>query len=181
MITEAEALAVLTAMEKAVKERKQQARESVQEDLERNYDATGADRIALKINGEKVGSASLKVTETLEPRVDDAKAFEDFALANGLARIEKRIAPDMMGSAIQALGCVFSKEVMDEVVEIRVVPDEGWRDKVRKMRDEGIEVPGIAFEPVKAARLTVTGCKPEQVVPLALASGNVSALLGVGE
>lgn len=179
-----EQLAVLTAMEKAVKDRIKEVRSEANENLLEAYESMGVEKLALKVGGgTKVGE--FIVTFNAEGfEVTDRAAFEDFALDYGLARVNRSIRPDMMESCIRALEGVFSEEVLAEAVEERVELNPDWEKAIYNIagvpcyEDSGMPVPGLAVRPKTVKSTMVRGCKPVEVLPLAFEGGAATLLLG---
>lgn len=185
-MNEFEQLAVLTALESAVTEKKKELREVIDDEMRNAYETTGSDRVSLRVNGEKVGSVSV-IESKPGFRVDSMAELEEFALDYDLAHIERRIAPDMVDSVIAAMRNMFGNKVINEAVEERVVMNDGWEKRLRNvggeavLEDSGLIVPGVSYVPAQYKSTRVTGCKPADVLPKALASGEVYALLEGGE
>lgn len=166
-----EKLAVLTAMKKAVESALKEARAEADDLLADAYEDMGVEKMALKLNGEKIGE--LLVTFTKDGfEISDEAEFESFALDYGMAEIRRTIRPDMMESAIRALENVFSPEVLAETVEERVVIHPDWEKAMENVggvvqyMDSGMNVPGVRVVPRKAKGTMVRGCEPDKVIPI---------------
>lgn len=183
-----EEVAVLTALQKAVKARLDEARARLDEEFEELHESCGVERRALTVGGARVGE-QLMVTEAGHWEVEDEAGFGDFALTYGLAHEERSIRPGMMESCVKALEDVFEPDVLAEAVETRVVPDAGWERYVTNVGglpaflDTGLTVPGLRWVPARMKGTQVRGCKPEDVLPLvgSLEGGVEGLLLGEGE
>ena len=166
-----EKLAVLTAMKKALDVALKEARAEADDMLADAYDDMGVEKMALKLDGEKVGE--LLVTFTKDGfEICDRAAFESFAMDYGMAEVRRTIRPDMMESAIKALENVFSEEVLAETVEETVVIHPDWElamanvGGVVQYMDSGMNVPGVMPVPKRVKGTMVRGCEPDKVIPI---------------
>ena len=175
-----EQLAVITALDKAVAAKKKEVRAEADAEMMAHYEDMGVEKMALRLGGEKVGELGV-VMASESYTITDAEAFEEFALCNGLAEVEQRIAPDMMPSVIKALGDYFDSEVLDEIIEERVVPVDGWQKRLHMVGGIpclGSEpVPGVEYVKPRVKNTVVRGCKPEAVLPIVAQLGGVEQLL----
>lgn len=180
-----EKLAVLTALEKAVKDRMKDVRSEADADLMDAYDENGYEKKAVKLNGQKVGEHI--VTFRKEGyEITDRAAFEEFALDYGLAEQRRYIAPDFMESAIKALEAAFEPEVLDGAIVTEIVLSGDWELAMERVgdavcyMDSNMVVPGVAYRPKEVKGTMLRGCRPEDVVPIisALPGGVESLLLG---
>lgn len=178
-----EKLAVITALEKAVKDVKSEIRAEAEDGLLDTYDSMGVEKLALKLNGAKVGEFA--VTYASEGYdIVDPEAFWDFALSYGFASIRRRIKAEMVDSVINALRDHFDEELVRECVYEEVAVDSDWERYVVNVAgvptflDSGVPVPGIEFRPKQVKGTRVTGCKPSEVIPIVnQIEGGVNALL----
>lgn len=176
-------LAVLTALEKAVKEQIRAARAEVDERAWQMYEDMGVEKTAVKLDGEKVGEVIMTFhSEGFE--VTDPEEFEEFALDYGLARVEVGIRPDMVGSVIAALSDSIAPEVLEEVITRTVVMDADWEKGLTVTQgvvtylDSGVPVPGVRALPKRPKGTMLRGCKPADVLPIVgRLEGGVNALL----
>lgn len=166
-----EKLAVLTAMKKALDVALKEARAEADDLLADAYEDMGVEKMALKLNGDKVGE--LLVTFTKDGfEISNPAEFEEWALDYGLAEVRRTIRPDMMESVIRALENVFSPEVMAETVEEKVVIHPDWElamenvGGVVQYMDSGMNVPGVRISPRRVKGTMVRGCEPDKVIPI---------------
>lgn len=183
-----EKLAALTAMEKAIKQVKAKIRAEADDGLLGTYDSMGVERLALKMGGQKVGEFA--VTYAAEGYdVTDMAAFQDFALDYGFATVRRGIRPEMADSVINALRDHFDEDVVAECVYEEVAIDPEWErfifpvQGIPTFMDSGMPVPGIRHRPKQVEGTRVTGCKPEEVLPIVgtLEGGMSALLLGEGK
>lgn len=183
-----EKLAVLTALEKLVKDRKAEVRAECDAEFADLCSEFGTDKITLTVNGSKVGS----YTMTFRPEgftVTDREAFEDFCLTYGLATVKRSIRPTMMHAAIKVIEGSIEPDHWRDFIEEEVVVVGDWEEKLVNVAgkvlyaDSGLEVPGVVFRPRTMKNTQVKGCKPEDVEPLikAMPGGINALLLGGGE
>lgn len=182
-----EQLAVLTAMEKAVKDRIKCVRDDCNRSLLQNHDDMGVEKVAMKVCGSKVGD--MTVTFNADGfAVVDREAFEEFAVDYGLATKRKRIRPEMMESAIKAIEGAFEPDVAAEVIEEYTALSPDWEKAMERgngcvlYMDSGMPVPGVEYRPKRVKGTMVRGCKPDDVLPLlrSLPGGIDGLLLGEG-
>lgn len=172
-----EKLAVITAIEKQVKEVKEQVRSEMRDLFEENPDL---DRATLSVNGVKVGTATRKTTKS-DFAIVDPDAFADFALSNGFATEVKAIRPEFMHRVIQII-----EDELPEAVTSDIELDPKWKDYINApfingpeavYFDTGEVVPGIEHRPATVTSdFMVRGCKFEDVAA-ALPEGALPALL----
>lgn len=168
-----EKLAVLTAMKKAVDVALKDARAEADDMLADAYEDMGVEKMALKLNGDKVGELLVTFTKDGFEITDEGREeFEAFALDYGMAEIRRTIRPDMMESAIRALENVFSPEVLAETVQETVVVHPDWEKAMENVggvvqyMDSGMNVPGVRVVPRRAKGTMVRGCEPDKVIPI---------------
>ena len=182
-----EQLAVLTAMEKAVKDRIREVRAECNDKMLGAYDSIGAEKIALKVCGTKVGDMTVAF-HSEGFAVTDEEAFGEFAADYGLAAKRKRIRPEMMESAIKAIESAFEPDVAAETIEEYTVLSPDWEKAMERgngrvlYMDSGMPVPGVEYRPKRVNGTMVRGCKPDEVLPLlqSLPGGIDGLLLGEG-
>lgn len=175
-----ESLAVLTALQKAVRERLDEVRAEADEGM-----GDGIEKRTLSVGGEKVGEIALTFSKEGWD-VTDAEAFEAFALDYGFAHVERAIRPEWMETCVKAIESAFDQDVLEGVIEERVVLDGDWERYVTQVDgeptflDSGMVVPGVARRPKAPKGTRVTGCKPADVIPAlrSLPGGVERALLG---
>lgn len=166
-----EKVAVITAMKKALDDALKQARAEADDALMEAYEDMGVEKMAIKLNGEKVGE--FVVTFAKEGfEIADQKAFEEFAIDYGMAEVRRTIRPDMMESAIRALEDVFEPDVLAEAVQETVVIHPDWEKAMENVggvvqyMDSGMNVPGVRIKPRRVKGTMVRGCEPEKVIPI---------------
>lgn len=178
-----EALAVLTALQKMVKERLDEVRAEADEAMLRAYDADGVSKKALKVGGAKVGDYTVALAAD-EWEVTDRDALEDFALCNGFASIERAVRPEWRARALDIV-----EAECPEAVEATVRLDSHWQSLVTghaglpTYLDSGEIIPGLRYAGRRPKGTQVRGCKPADVLPLlrAMPGGVDALLLGTGD
>lgn len=177
-----EKLAVLTAVEKGVKERIKEVREDADEEFRTLMESEGVDRCALMAAGANVGTMTAAY-EKEGFEIDDRAAFEEWALCNGLASVKRSISPLYMEAALN----IVARELPEAIREDTVLADD-WEKAMDTVGDAVVAygttsvVPGVAFRPKAYKGTIVRGCKPEDVLPLLrqLPGGMDALLLGGG-
>lgn len=177
-----EALAVLTALQKMVKERLDEARAEADEAMLRAYDVDGVSKKALKMGGAKVGDYTV-VLSADEWEVTDRDALEDFALCNGFASVERAVRPEWRSRALDIV-----EAECPEAVEATVKLDSRWQACVTNRAglptylDSGEIIPGLRYTGRRPKGTQVRGCEPADVLPLlrAMPGGVDALLLGAG-
>ena len=174
-----EKLAVLTAMDKAVKAGAKEARAEADEGLMAIYEDMGVEKVELRVAGQPVGT--LQVTYASEGyEVTDLAAFAEFGAANGMAAEKRAIRAEYMDAAIKIV-----EAHLPEAVEVTVEPVGRMLDHVGgEVVAYGTSevVPGVSYRPKRAKGTMVRGCEPEKVIPLlaSLPGGVEPLLLGGG-
>lgn len=170
--------AVLTAIQKLVKAELDGCRADADADIKALYEATGADRMKVKVGDVEVGTLTLSFSKEAY-EVTDAHAFQDFMLAQGLASVSKEIRPEYMHSVIQHV-----EEEAPEAIREDVTLSKDVQKLFRRVRDsfmlEGTEevIPGIRPKPPEVIGTRMTGCKPDVVMPaLQTLPGGVAGVL----
>lgn len=177
-------LAVLTALEKAVKEQIKLTRAEVDETAWSLYEDMGVEKTAMKIDGEKVGEVIMTFAKEGWD-VTNPALFEEFALDYGFAKVRRTIRPDMTDSVISALlDAGYSNEVISEITNSETVVDADWEKYVTNVGgmptflDSGLPMPGVVQRPKRPKGTMVRGCKPADVIPMVnRIEGGVNALL----
>lgn len=177
-----EKLAVLTALKKLVNSELAKVREECDESLLEAYERDGVSKVALKVNGIKVGDFLITFNSN-EWEVTDNESFSEFALDYGFATIEKSIKPEYMSRAIELL----AEDEPDGITEtVRVDPK--WIDYITNeggkpmFLDSGMEIPGVTYTGKTVKGTQVRKCEPEIVAPILRQMGGFDALLlGAGE
>lgn len=116
-----EQLAMLTALQKAVKAKLDEVRAEADESMLESYEDDGVVKKALKVGGVKVGDYIVVLTSD-EWNVTDEDALEDFALCNGLAETHMAIKPECMPAAVKIIESVDPFLLSEEA---RMSPD--WK------------------------------------------------------
>lgn len=172
-----EQVALLTALQKVVKERLNLARAEADEAMIEAYEEDGVVKKALKIGGVKVGDYSVVLTSD-EWEITDAAAFEEFALSYGFGNYHKEIIPAYMAQAVAILE-EEAPECLTEVIDI----DPKWSNYVTNVAgvatllDSGEPIPGLKYTGPRVKCTQVRGCKPEDVVPVLQRIGGIDQLL----
>lgn len=177
-----EQLAMLTALQKAVKQKLDEVRTEADASMLESYEDDGVVKKALKVGGVKVGDYIVVLTAD-DWAVTDEAALEDFALCNGLAETRLSIKPECMAAAVKIV------EEIDPFLlteEVRLSSD--WKKYltntggIATFLDTNQAVPGVVPVPPRVKCTQVRGCKPEDVVPQTQRLGGIDALLlGDGE
>lgn len=181
-LTANESLAVLTALQKAVKERLDAVRAEADAAMLADYEADGVVRKALKVNGAKVGDYLVVMTAD-DWAVTDAGALEDFALTYGFARPVLSIRPECMAAAVKLVEGIdpflLQEEVKLNADWKKLLTNTGG---VATFLDSGEPVPGVEPLPPRVKCTQVRGCKPSDVVPQIRQLGGLDrVLLGSGD
>lgn len=175
-----EQLALLTAMDKVVKERIKQVRAEADESLMEAYEEDGFEKAALKLNGQKVGEHIVTFHKEGFEIVDEA-LFAEFALTYGMATVEKSIKPHMMAKAAEVVS--EAVDAPEDYIDEKVSFSPDWELAMERVgdvvtyMDSGLVVPGVEYRPKRVKGTMVRGCKPEDVMPAAAQLGGVERLL----
>lgn len=180
-----EKLAILTAAKKVLDERIKEVRASVDFEFAQQHETYGVEKIGLKVAGEKVGELILTYHKD-GFTITDQEAFNDFALAYGLATTKRSIRPEMLGAAIKVIEGAVEPDHIRDFVQEEVIVSADWENYMVRagdsvlFLDSGMEVPGVRYRPKVEKGTQVRGCKPEQVVPIlqGLPGGLNDLLLG---
>lgn len=172
-----ERLAMLTALQKAVKAELDATRAEADASMLQSYEDDGVVKKALKVGGVKVGDYIVVLTSG-DWRITDEEAFFDFALSYGIAYTESVIKPGAQVAAVRIIE-EARPELLDETVRL----NPKWKDfltntgGVATFLDSGEAVPGV--EPVlpRVKCTQVRGCAPEDVVPQMRSLGGIDRLL----
>lgn len=173
-----EKLAVLTALKKLINSELAKVREECDENLLEAYERDGVSKVALKVNGIKVGDFLITFNSN-EWEVTDNESFSEFALDYGFATIEKSIKPEYMSRAIELL----AEEEPDGIAET-VKVDSKWADYVSPdgtYLESGLKVPGISYTGKTVKNTQVLKCDPKTVAPILREIGGIQTLLLEGE
>lgn len=172
-----EQLAVLTALQKAVKAKLDEVRTEADTSMLDAYEEDGVVKKTLKVGGTKVGDYIVVLTSD-DWAVTDEAALQEFALTYGFAGQELQIKPECMAQAVKLI------EELDPFMLQEVVTINGdWKKfltntgGVATFLDSGEVVPGVQAMPPRVKCTQVRGCKPEDVVPLVRQLGGVDQLL----
>ena len=172
-----DAVAVLTAMEKIVKERKGELRGECDREMAERYESDGITNRALRVAGQKVGDYTVVFSKP-GFAVANRDEFTEFALAYGFASEVRRIRPEYMARAVEIVS-----EECPEAIETEVSVDSGWEKLMTRAGggatylDSGEPVPGVVYVPEAASGTRVTGCRPDVVAPLVRSLGGIDNLL----
>ena len=173
-----EKLAVLTALKKLVNSELAKVREECDKNLLEAYERDGVSKVALKVNGIKVGDFQLAFN-SCEWEVTDNAALGEFALEYGFANIVPTIKPEYMARAIQLL-----ENEDPSGIEYAVKVDPKWPDYLSAdgtYLDSGLKVPGVTYTGRTVKNTQVTKCDPKTVAPILRQMGGVETLLLEGE
>ena len=178
-----EKLAILTALEKAVKDQIKIVRKDANDDLFEAHDSMGVEKISLTVNGQKVGNFIEMMTKD-DYKITDHKLFDDFALCNGFASIKNTINPEHIYEATQIV-----KREAPELISEEIVYDENWKKYAEPVGDSvilgpsGVVIPGVEFVPEHPnGKTMVRGCAPKDVLPIVAQIGGIDQLLlGAGD
>ena len=172
-----EEMAVLTALQKIVKARLDEARAAADEALLAEYAEDGTTKKALKLGGIKVGDY-IVVLNKGQWAVSDRAAFEDFALAYGFAEARQSIRPEYMAAVVGLVAREMPEAILEEV---RLDPK--WESYVANVAgvatylDSGMAVPGLEYTGQTVKGTQVRGCRPEDVAPILQSLGDVERML----
>lgn len=176
-------LAVITALDKAVKARAKEVRAEADEGLMSIYEDMGVEKVELRVGDAPVGT--LQVTYASEGyEVTDMGAFAEFGLANGMAVERKSIKPEYMDTAVKII-----EAKLPEAIETTIEPVKDLGKMLDNVGDDIVAygtsevVPGVSWRPKRAKGTMVRGCDPAEVIPLlqALPGGVDQLLLGGGQ
>lgn len=182
-----EKLAILTALQKAVKEQLDITRAEAEEEMRTAYLEDGVDRKTLMLDGKKVGT--LTATKYKDDfAIIDKESFEEFALTYGFAEERTSIRPEYTKSIIEILK-TLDPEAYKDMIKTDVVISQDWKNFMT-MNPAGVVtfldttevVPGVDFVPESYKGIMVKDCKPAVVVPILQQIGGIDQLLlGGGE
>ena len=151
-------------------------------ELAKLWEETGSQKLDLKVQGVKVGSFSLKVSD--EHEVEDQEALQAFLLEHGYAAAERTIREEYLTrnqrERLLALAGVMNPDAVADVVKV----DPKWAKQVSKTADgkavwteTGEPVPGVTVRTVPTG--TTLRVDEAKVIPLlAAARSTVYALVG---
>lgn len=186
-------VAALTALKKLVDDRLGPEREELDADMAELFEGQGVERAALRIGDEKVGEVGIAYTT---PRFEVFDVEDMAETAPYLVREERRIAPEYMDAVLSHLEKYYEPDILDDIVETRLVPVEGWEKRlmwdadnaVAVNKETGEAVDGVVYVPRKVKRdrdgrivTRVTGCRPEDVAPLLRAQFGDAGIMGLLE
>lgn len=172
-----EQLALLTALQKAVKARLDEVRAEADAEMRDAFDEGGVTKRALSVGGVKVGDF-IVVMESSEWAIADREALEDFTLAYGFATVRREVRPEYRARALEIVADALP-EAVAETVEL----DPKWQANVTNVGgipfylDSGAIVPGLSYVGQRPRGTQVRGCKPESVLPIVQRLGGVDRLL----
>lgn len=174
-----EELAILTAMEKAVKDRIKEVRAIANDELTDAFNDYGVEKIGLRVNGEKVGDFAVTF-EKEGYAITDQEQLDEFALDYGLAYYADGIKDE-------AEAISYLRTMAPEFLERKVAYYVDWDKAITYSggeclyMDSGMEIPGIEYKPKRLKGTRVTGCNPQEVIPRALKAGHINQLLLGGD
>lgn len=176
-----EELAILTAFKKAVDDRIKEVRSVANEELRDAYDDMGYEKMALKIDGQKVGDFIISFTKE-GYKITDESALNEFALDYGFANIYKTIKEDRFDEAVS-----FLASMAPEFIALKIKRTDDWDKGITYIDgeccylDSGMIIPGIEYVPRKPKNTMVKGCNPKDVLPITQRLGGIDKLLLEGE
>lgn len=176
-----EKLAILTALKKAVDDELKNVREIANEELLDAYEDIGAEKLALKVEGQKVGDFIISFSkESYE--ITDQNALNEFALDYGFGKEVFEIKPEKYNDAIAYIGAI-APDAVTKKVELSRDWEKGitYIDGECCYLDSGMVIPGIKYVPKMMKNTSVRGCKPEDVLPIMRRIGGIDSLLLEGE
>lgn len=174
-----ERYAILTAMEKVLKEKKGDTRFSLEQALKQLNQETSADRIPLTVGGKKVGSVSIG-----EPRVviDDPQKFGRWAAENKMGHIvlsvdlsEANMDQKALRSICGELRSYGAKVTKEYVAHPEAKDSLAIVDGRVICRTTGEFVPGAIAKP---AIMHTSGCKPQEVSEAMLIEDGTMSIAG---
>lgn len=170
-VSASEQVALWSAAKKLSEREYKAAKEEAQDELLDAYEASGFDRRDLLVDGQKVGQQSV-VRSKGEWVVTDKGAFDAWALEQGLASVQVRIRPGASQIVIKTLEETLGEDEVRTLVDEEVQPDSDWPRYVTKSGDTAVfaetgeVVPGVEWEEGHVTGTRVTGCEPDDVLPI---------------
>lgn len=176
-MTKVQQLGVLTALQKMVKDKIDELRGEIYEEMSTGYKkGEGTERKGVVLDGDEVGKVTLRVDKT-GWEVTDPIEFEAFMNDNGQMEERWTLKPEYTVDAMARL-----KEY-PWMFDCELKPREEFTKLFEKCGDAVIVagtdavVPGVAPCKAKPMGITVTGCKPQQVAPIVARIGGLDAML----
>lgn len=172
-----ERLAILTALQKAVKEQLDETRAEADASMLESYEEDGVVKKALKVGGVKVGDYLVVLTAD-DWAVTDETALQEFAMDYGFGKPELSIKPECMAAAVKLIEST-DPFMLQETVTL----NKDWKKLLTNTGgtatylDSGEIVPGVVPLPPRVKCTQVRGCKPEDVVPQMKQLGGIDQLL----
>ena len=170
-MTPLEQATLLTAMQKAVKTRLDDVRADVDEEMIKQYQADGTDRKSLKLGNNKVGTISIRMSKA-GYQITDREIFENYLLGAGYS--SKRYE-------IKSFCQAEVKKILEDngidwhrYFDLHIEPTEALEKDLSIVGDcvvntkTGEVVDGVEPMPERPIGTTIRGCKPEEVLPIAL-------------
>lgn len=158
--------AVLTALQKAVKQALDKVRGEADAELVDLYDESGADRVKVRLGDEQIATFSVTFDKPGYVVVDK-EAFEAFLLRNGMATEACGIREAYIDEAVKLM-----QRKCPEAIETTVRMRPGFEDLIVNkggtvvVEGTGEVVPGVEPVPGKVKGTRLTGCDPEKVLPV---------------
>lgn len=162
---------LLTSMQKAVKAKLDEVRADIDEEMVKQYVEDGTDRKSLKLGNVKVGTISIRMSKA-GYQVTDREIFENYLLGAGYANKRYEIKPFCQAEVKKTLednGIDWHK-----YFDLHIEPTEALEKDLSIVGDcvvntkTGEVVDGVAPMPERPIGTTIRGCKPEEVLPIAL-------------
>lgn len=170
-MTPLEQATLLTSMQKAVKVKLDEVRADIDEEMIKQYVEDGTDRKSLKLGNVKVGTISIRMSKA-GYQVTDREIFENYLLGAGYANKRYEIKPNASAEVKKILednGIDWHK-----YFDLHIEPTEALEKDLSIVGDcvvntkTGEVVDGVAPMPERPIGTTIRGCKPEEVLPIAL-------------
>lgn len=158
--------AILTAVKKSLDAELKSIRVSADDEIMELYEGFGSDRVKIKLGDVEVGSMTLCFSSE-DYIVKDEAALNEFLLLNGLATEKTSIDPTYMVEAIARI-----KDDMPQAIITEIEPVKDFSKLIKRVDDsfviEGTNevVPGISPAPKTVKGTRITGCKPEDILPI---------------
>ena len=158
-------VAVITALEKYVKQEKASARLKADALIYDAYEAIGADRIPIEMDGEKVGEITITFT-TPSPVITDMEAYEAWATENDLTQEHVEVIADRLD--IEKVRAMWPDAVRTSraAAQPSAIEEQLTRAGEKVIyTPTGEIIPGVAYTERRPKHTVVRGCKPEDVLP----------------
>lgn len=175
-----EKLGILTAMEKAVKEKKEEIRKECDEALRLAYTEQDVEKIAIKIGGQKVGEHVVTFNKE-KLTITNIDILKKFLLENGLADEVTALKYARSDEIVEYFAAHGSPDEYERFTERIITIQDGWEKcltnnaGILTFLDTGEIVPGVMCCVPSVRGTMVRGCAPDAVLP-AIAQAGVDAM-----